>query len=139
MPGATIILAAVSIGELLDKISILKIKSVRVRDPEKRALVEVELSALNQVRADSVPDNAAVTKHCVDLQQVNESLWDIEDEIRAKELAQAFDADFIRLARAVYVTNDRRAAIKRALNESLGSGIVEVKEYGRAPLALKTG
>ena len=123
------ILAPVSVGELLDKISILQIKTERIRDPGKRALAAHELSELNQTKAVHVPASDAVAAHCADLKQVNEALWEIEDSIRLKEKAAEFDADFIKLARAVYRTNDRRAEIKRMLNELLGSTIVEVKEY----------
>lgn len=127
--SAKIILAPVSAGELLDKISILNIKAAKVLDAAKRALVEHELDELNRVRAETVPDTAAVTQACRELQDVNEALWEIEDEIRVKERRAEFDAAFIALARSVYVTNDRRAAIKRRLNEGLGSDIVEVKDY----------
>jgi hypothetical protein len=123
------ILAPVSVGELLDKISILQIKTERIRDPAKRALAAHELAELNQTKIDHVPATGPVEAHCADLKQVNEALWEIEDKIRLKEKAAEFDAEFIALARSVYRTNDRRAEIKRALSELLGSAIVEVKEY----------
>jgi len=123
------ILAPVSVGELLDKISILEIKTERIRDPGKRALAAHELAELNHIKGVHVPVNEAVDGHCADLKQVNEALWEIEDKIRLKEKAAAFDDEFIALARSVYRTNDRRAEIKRTLNELLGSAIVEVKEY----------
>lgn len=125
------ILAPVSVGELLDKISILAIKTERIRDPAKRALAAHELDELSRTRAAHVPVSEAVTRYCDELKQVNEALWEIEDRIRLKEKAAEFDADFIALARSVYRTNDRRAEIKRVLNELLGSAIVEVKEYDK--------
>lgn len=123
------ILAPVSTGELLDKISILKIKADRIADPAKHALVERELALLTDLMADQVPAVPAIEQLCEELRQVNEALWDIEDAIRIKEKNGAFDEEFIALARSVYRTNDRRAALKRALNDALGSEIVEVKDY----------
>ena len=123
------ILVPVSPGELLDKITILRIKSARMTDPAKLANVRVELDALERTWRDS---GAAVPEVVADeaaLQRVNEALWDIEDRIRDKELAREFDATFIELARAVYVTNDERAAIKKRINLALGSRIVEEKSY----------
>lgn len=120
----------VSFGELLDKITILEIKSERIVDPAKLANVQRELSALaavwNQLPGAGAP---AVTAARGRLRQVNEQLWEIEDEIRTKEAARSFDADFIELARAVYRTNDQRAAIKREVNLALGSELVEEKSY----------
>lgn len=123
------ILVPISPGELLDKITILRIKSARMTDPAKLANVRHELAQLEVTWRAS---GAAVPEVAGDeaaLQRVNEALWDIEDEIRDKELAQAFDARFIELARAVYVTNDERAAIKKRVNTQLGSSIVEEKSY----------
>lgn len=123
------ILVPISPGELLDKITILRIKSARMTDPAKLANVRHELA---QLEATWRASGAAVPEVAGDeaaLQRVNETLWDIEDEIRDKELAQAFDARFIELARAVYVTNDERAAIKKRVNTRLGSSIVEEKSY----------
>ncbi len=129
----TDILVPISPGELLDKITILRIKSERMSDAAKVANVRVELELLEQTWRQAVPPGsaaaAAVTADEHDLQSVNESLWDIEDRIRDLELAQQFDADFIALARAVYVTNDERAALKRRINVALGSRIVEEKSY----------
>lgn len=123
------ILVPISPGELLDKITILRIKSARMTDPGKLANVRHELAHLEATWRDSGAAIAEVATDEAALQRVNESLWDIEDEIRDKELAQAFDARFIELARAVYVTNDERAAIKRRVNTRLGSKIVEEKSY----------
>lgn len=123
------ILAPVSMGELLDKISILKIKTERISNPDKRALAGHELALLSALLANQGVDTPALANLCNELRQVNEALWDIEDAIRIKEQHAAFDEEFIALARSVYRTNDRRAAIKRQLNEALGSEIVEVKDY----------
>ncbi len=123
------ILVPVSPGELLDKITILRIKSRRIRDAAKLANVRVELEALEGVWRSSPHAAGDVAADVDALQAVNERLWDIEDHIRDKERAQAFDSEFIRLARAVYVENDERAAIKRRINVTLGSRIVEEKSY----------
>jgi len=123
------ILVPVSPGELLDKITILRIKSARIADPAKVANVRVELEALEQTWRDSGAAAAASTDDEGALQRVNEALWDIEDLIRDKEAAQQFDAVFITLARSVYTTNDERAAIKKRINNALGSRIVEEKSY----------
>jgi hypothetical protein len=123
------ILVPVSPGELLDKITILRIKSARMTDPAKLANVRVELDALERTWRDSGAAIPAVAPDEAALQRVNEALWDIEDRIRDKEAAAEFDATFIELARAVYVTNDERAAIKKRINTALGSRIVEEKSY----------
>ena len=119
----------ISPGELLDKITILQIKSRRIGDPQKLANVRNELQALEATWAASVHATADIGADVAALLAVNERLWVIEDDIRDKERAQAFDAEFIRLARAVYFENDERAAIKRRINVTLGSGIVEEKSY----------
>jgi hypothetical protein len=123
------ILVPISPGELLDKITILRIKSARMTDADKVRNVRLELDVLEKTWRDS---GAAIPEVAADeaaLQRVNEALWDIEDKIRDKELAQQFDAEFIELARAVYVTNDERAAVKKRINVALGSRIVEEKSY----------
>jgi hypothetical protein len=119
----------VSPGELLDKISILRIKSRRMADPKKLANVGVELDALEAVWANSAYAAIDVEGDVRALLAVNERLWSIEDDIRDKERANVFDAEFIRLARAVYLENDERAAIKRRLNLKLGSELIEEKSY----------
>ena len=123
------ILVPISPGELLDKITILRIKSARMTDPATRANVRHELAQLETTWRQSGAAIPEVSADEAALQRVNEALWDIEDEIRDQELAQAFDARFIELARAVYVTNDERAAIKKRVNTRLGSTIVEEKSY----------
>jgi hypothetical protein len=119
----------VSPGELLDKITILRIKSQRMSDPAKLSNVRLELRSLEDTWESSAYAKADIKADVAALLSVNERLWVIEDDIRDKERAQAFDAEFIRLARAVYVENDERAAIKRRINTKLGSSIVEEKSY----------
>lgn len=126
----------VSPGEMLDKITILRIKSARMTDPSKLRNVRTELDALQETWRSSLYARADIAVDEAALLAVNERLWVIEDEIRDKERAQAFDARFIELARAVYFENDERAAIKRRINIRLGSGLVEEKSYSnykRAP------
>ena len=119
----------VSPGELLDKITILRIKSSRMSDAQKLANVRVELKVLEETWGASPYAKSDIAADVHALLQVNERLWAIEDDIRDKERAQAFDSEFVRLARAVYFENDERAAIKRRLNLKLGSTIVEEKSY----------
>ena len=119
----------VSPGELLDKITILRIKSQRMSDPVKVANVRLELQVLEQTWGDSAYSKTDIAADISALMTVNERLWVIEDDIRDKERAQAFDAEFIRLARAVYFDNDERAAIKRRINVTLGSALIEEKSY----------
>ena len=119
----------VSPGELLDKITILRIKSARMRDASKLANVRTELEALEQIWSASPYAAVDVASEVSALLAVNERLWAIEDDIRDKERAQSFDGEFVRLARAVYIENDERAAIKRRLNVKLGSSLIEEKSY----------
>ena len=119
----------VSPGELIDKITSLRIKSRRMNDPQKLHNVRLELEALQGTWSGSAFAGSDIEADINALMTVNERLWVIEDEIRDKERAQAFDAEFIRLARAVSVENDERAAIKRRINLKLGSAIVEEKSY----------
>ncbi len=123
------ILVPISPGELLDKITILRIKSARMRDPAKLQNVRLELELLEKTWRDcgcATPEVAADEQA---LQAVNERLWDIEDRIREQEAARDFGAKFVELARAVYIENDERAAIKKRVNLKLGSRIVEEKSY----------
>ena len=119
----------VSYGELLDKIAILEIKSERMSDAIKLANVRKELDALNRLWSVHPAASTDVADLRVALKAVNERLWAIEDDIRGKEKAQAFDAEFVRLARAVYFANDERARIKKDINLALGSAYVEEKSY----------
>jgi Family of unknown function (DUF6165) len=119
----------VSPGELLDKITILRIKSQRMHDAAQVANVRHELELLQRTWAALGRDILQVAADEQALQAVNEQLWDIEDRIRSKEAARSFDQEFIELARAVYHRNDERAAIKKRVNIALGSRIVEEKSY----------
>jgi transcriptional regulator of nitric oxide reductase len=119
----------VSPGEVLDKITILEIKSERINDPEKVANVRVELALLQATWKELIRDDEIIRGLHAQLKEVNEALWEIEDDIRDKERAKEFDQRFIELARAVYVTNDRRSRVKKELNLHLGSEIVEEKSY----------
>ena len=123
------ILVPISPGELLDKITILRIKTARILDAAKVANVRLELDLLERTWRQSPFAAADVTRDERALQEVNERLWDIEDRIRDKEAHQTFDREFIELARAVYICNDERAAIKKRINLQLGSRIVEEKSY----------
>lgn len=119
----------VSPGELVDKLTILEIKSARITDAAKVANVRVELGLLEKTWRDSAFSTTDIDVEWARLRGINEKLWDIEDRIRDKERDRCFDQEFIELARAVYVTNDERAAVKREINTKLGSNIVEEKSY----------
>jgi hypothetical protein len=123
------LLVPVSYGELLDKIAILQIKSERMTDPAKLANVRKELSALERTWMAHPAAGKDIAELRARLKAVNERLWVIEDDIRVKEKAQAFDAGFIALARSVYVENDERARLKKDINLALGSTYVEEKSY----------
>ena len=123
------ILIPISPGELLDKITILQIKSERIDDPAKVANVKNELGMLNQVWQDAVDSDDTISALTAELKSVNEALWDIEDDIRDEERDRRFGERFIELARAVYVTNDQRADAKKRVNLHLNSAIVEEKSY----------
>src|SRR5881394_2888795 len=123
------ILVPISPGELLDKITILRIKQARILDPGKLANVKLELALLEQTWRDRGGGSHDLAQDERALEDVNERLWDIEDRIRDKEAKQSFDRDFIELARAVYVCNDERAAIKKSINLVLGWRLVEENSY----------
>ncbi|MEO8748611.1 MAG: DUF6165 family protein [Rhodanobacter sp.] len=125
----SLIQTPVSFGELIDKITILEIKSRRIGDVGKLANVRRELDLLNAVWIASDAAKIDIDAERGKLLAVNQLLWDIEDAIRRKELARAFDHEFIELARSVYFRNDERAACKRAINLKLGSELVEEKSY----------
>jgi hypothetical protein len=126
-PGSVSI--AVSVGELIDKISILEIKNERITDPDKLRNVLRELTVLIEARDQVITPNTDLADLTAELKACNEALWDIEDEIRVHERNQEFGPRFIELARSVYHQNDRRAALKRRINELLGSVLVEEKSY----------
>jgi len=119
----------VSVGEVLDKITILQIKLAHISDATKRANIQNELDALLPLVAGDAFTTDQIQGLMAELKSVNEALWDIEDDIREKEAAKSFDAEFIRLARAVYVTNDKRAEIKKQINLATGSALIEEKSY----------
>ena len=118
-----------SIGELLDKISILQIKAERIEDPSKVKNINKELDVLMSLWNDSPYSDTNLSSEINELKNINEALWDIEDKIRDKERNQVFDKDFIELARSVYFTNDKRAEIKRIINGKTGSELIEEKSY----------
>ena len=116
-------------GELLDKITILQIKSERITDVVKVANVNKELNLLNSLWGSDEKSSADIASEFKALKEINEKIWDIEDGIRDKERAKEFDEKFIELARSVYFYNDKRAEIKRAINLKLGSDLIEEKSY----------
>jgi hypothetical protein len=119
----------VGAGELIDKITILKIKAERMTDPAKLKNVRHELDVLSRAREENLVQSDALDRLENELREVNEALWVIEDDIRACEAARDFGPKFIELARSVYIQNDKRAAIKKSINELCGSSIVEEKSY----------
>ena len=123
------ILVPLSPGEMLDKITILRIKAARMSDPQKVANVRHELGLLEKTWKDSGAAAVNIGDEEANLTRVNEKLWVIEDEIRDEERAKRFGEKFIELARSVYVVNDERAAIKKRINTAMGSTIVEEKSY----------
>ncbi len=123
------ILAEISVGELIDKITILEIKKNKISDKEKLANVEKELSSLNQTMKKFIPDEKKITDFKKKLTDVNMKLWDVENAKRSAEKKQDFGNEFINLARSVYKLNDERANIKLSINNALGSNIKEVKSH----------
>tara|TARA_R110002110_G_scaffold137234_2_gene322379 strand:+ start:625 stop:1098 length:474 start_codon:yes stop_codon:yes gene_type:complete len=128
MSGITLS-APIAPGELIDKITILEIKSERIEDPAKLANVETELKTLSATRDRHIGASDEMTALTASLKSINEELWVIEDDIRDCERNGDFGETFIRLARAVYRTNDRRADVKKQINILLGSSLVEEKSY----------
>lgn len=122
-------LVNISLGELVDKITILNIKQERISDAKKLANVKKELRILNQNLADLDVNTKKLVPFTKQLQTINEKLWDIEDEIRDQELQKNFGDKFVELARAVYITNDQRAAVKKEINLAFGSDLIEEKSY----------
>jgi hypothetical protein len=123
------ILAPVSAGELIDKITILRVKAMRIGDPAKEANVRIELALLEETAARELPQSAGLESLVAELTGINAALWDIEDGKRDCERRQDFGPAFVALARRVYIDNDRRAAVKRQINTLVGSEIVEEKSY----------
>ncbi len=123
------ILAEISAGELIDKITILEIKKEKIINKEKLIEVDKELVSLNKTLKKSINDESKISSFKKDLKNINLKLWDIEDGKRSAEKNNQFDEKFIQLARNVYKFNDERAKIKLAINNALGSNIKEVKSY----------
>ncbi len=123
------ILAEISAGELIDKITILEIKKEKISNKEKLIEVNKELDSLNETLKNSINDESKILSFKNDLKNINLQLWDIEDGKRSAEKNSQFDEKFIKLARSVYKFNDERAKIKLAINNALGSNIKEVKSY----------
>ena len=119
----------ISVGEFLDKISILKIKSLKIKDEEKLKNVKFELEHLNKILNEKLSDYDHLEKRSEELYQINMTLWDIEDKIRDFEKKKEFNSDFILLARSVYITNDKRFEIKNKINKECGSNFKEEKSY----------
>ena len=128
-PTAAAILVEVAAGELIDKITILEIKAERIGCATKRANVMRELAHLSTARDQAVAADPRLARLSAELKAVNATLWEIEDDIRECERNRDFGPRFVELARSVYRTNDRRAALKREVNEHLGSSLVEEKSY----------
>jgi Family of unknown function (DUF6165) len=127
--SARTVLVEIAVGELIDKLTILQIKSQRIREAEKLVHVYRELESLEAARVGSVAPSDALSLLTAELKEVNEVLWQVEDDIRLCERAGDFGARFIDLARSVYRHNDRRAALKRRINELVGSPLIEEKSY----------
>src|SRR5262249_50828525 len=125
------ILVETAPGELIDKITILELKAERITDPAKLANLRAELALLTSVRDRAMPSSSDLDDSAVELRAVNEAIWDVEDALRRLERLGDFGPAFIEAARSVYRNNDRRAAIKRAINDRLGSRLVEEKYHGR--------
>jgi hypothetical protein len=123
------ILAPISAGELIDKITILRVKAERIGDPAKSANVLKELRLLEALAARELASTPSLEAMTAELFEVNATLWDIEDGKRDCERRQDFGPKFVALARSVYLENDRRAAIKRAINAAVGSDLIEEKSY----------
>ena len=123
------ILAEISAGELIDKITILEIKKVKITDKGKLSSVEKELKSLNETLKRNIPDFSKIIKFKDELKNINLELWDIEIGKRNSEKNQDFGENFIQLARKVYKFNDQRAKIKLTINEALGSNIKEIKSH----------
>ena len=119
----------VSVGEIMDKITILEIKAERILEAEKLANVTAELDTLRPLVTHDALNTASIKALVAELKDINEALWDIEDDIREREYAKDFGEAFIALARAVYVTNDKRAEVKKQINLATGSTLIEEKSY----------
>lgn len=129
LPSTITVMVEMPVGELLDKITILEIKQKNITNSEKLKNIQTELAILYTTLKEHVAQTQQLTELTNQLRTQNEKMWEIEDQIREKERAQEFDATFIQLARDVYYTNDKRCAVKRAINMLLGSRLIEEKKY----------
>lgn len=125
------ILVEIPAGELIDKITILQIKSERIKDAAKLRNIHAELQTLEAAAGQALAPSPELDGLSADLKKINEDLWRIEDDIRDHERTRDFGPSFIELARAVYLTNDRRTDVKRQINQLVGSRLVEEKSYAR--------
>ena len=123
------ILAEISAGELLDKITILEIKKEKIKDNHKLKIIDKELLSLKKTSNEKIPDKSKIKDLIIALKETNLKLWDIEENKRKAEKDKKFDDTFIQLSRNVYKLNDERAKIKLKINKTLGSNIQEVKSY----------
>ena len=121
--------ATISLGELVDKITILSIKKERIADPEKLKNITTELELLLLLFNEHIGNRTDIALLMKELKKTNEALWDIEDILRVKERIKDFGDEFIQLARNVYITNDKRCSLKRKIDQTLGSAITEEKSY----------
>ena len=119
----------ISLGELIDKITILRIKSNKINSNEAQKNIRLELEKLEHILNTKMSINTNLKNFEIKLSKINQTLWDIEDQLREKEREKKFDKKFISLARMVYYKNDERAKIKRMINKSFGSEIIEEKSY----------
>ena len=122
-------LIPISWGELFDKLTILEIKLENLQDKNALKNVKIEYDQLYIIYKKNFLENEKAKLFIINLKKINEKLWDIEDEIREKERNKTFDEEFIKLAREVYITNDQRSQIKRNINETFDSKIIEEKSY----------
>ena len=123
------ILAEISAGELIDKITILEIKKEKIKDSQKLKIIDKELLSLKKTSNEKIPDKSKIKDLIITLKEINLKLWDIEENKRKAEKDKKFDDAFIQLSRDVYKSNDERAKIKLKINKTLGSNIQEVKSY----------
>ncbi len=128
-PQKSIVTIPISTGDLVDKITILEVKTQRISDPQKKANILYEWNKLIGILEQQIPITPKLLNLKKELLQTNEKLWDIEDAIRIKEARQQFDNEFIELARNVYYTNDHRTSLRRSINELTGSRIIDEKQY----------
>ena len=119
----------ISLGELIDKITILRIKSNKINSNEAQKNIRLELEKLEHILNETMSINTNLKNFEIKLSKINQSLWDIEDQLREKEREKKFDKKFISLARMVYYKNDERAKIKRMINKNFGSELIEEKSY----------